>query len=95
MPENSSQNPPAPSLETRVSVLEVEFKHLATKADLEKMGRELTRELTGEMRRQLYAILAAMGIMMSAQVGGAVAYAHLSSAEAPPPPPPALEAPRP
>ena len=102
MPENSSQSPQAAGLETRlgkvetrVSLVEAELKHLATRADLEKGLNDLGRELTREMRHQLYAILAAMGVMVSALVGGALAYAHLSNAQALPPPPPALEAPVP
>ena len=103
MSQNSSQNPQAGSLEARVSVVEAELKHLATKADLEKMGKELSRELSGkitdlqaamsrEIRQVLFAVLAAMGVMMSTIAGLAVAYAPH---DPPPPPPPALEAPSP
>ena len=92
MPENSSQNPPAPSLEARVSVVEAELKHLATKADLAKGLSDLRRDLSKEIRAVLFTLLAAMGIMMATLVNLITTYAP---PEPPPPPPPALEAPSP
>lgn len=99
MSQNSSQNPQANSLESRVGSLEGELKHMATKADLQEMGKELSGKITDlqaamsrEIRQVLFAVLAAMGIMMAALVSLITTYAP---PEPPPPPPPALEAPSP
>lgn len=89
VPENSSQDPRVASLEARVSVVEAELKHLATKADLHKAIGDLGKE----MRKQFYVILAAMGIMMATLVNLITTYAPPEAP--PPPPPPALETPSP
>ena len=56
----------AKSIESRVAVLETHYQHLATKADLEKMGNKLVMWFAGIW-------IVSLGVYMAALIGLAAA----------------------
>ncbi len=59
----------AKSMETRVAVLEAHYEHLATKADLERLSKELGDKITAQTRWFAGVLIVCAGAFITAFAG--------------------------